>query len=200
MANQNIQTQTKEQQDKQSQGKAMTSGSETSGTASRRSNDPFGLLFPPTEFLLMNPFSLMRRMTESVATGSNEANDLGAWMPAIEVTQKDGQLVVHADLPGMKPEDVKLEVAGDTLVIEGERKCERKEDKGDIHRTEVRYGRFFRTIPLPENAKVEQAKASFDNGVLEISIPVEQQANDRKQIPIQSASAGSAKSGGSVAA
>ena len=198
MANQN--TQTKDQQDKQSQGKAMTSSSETSGTATRRSNDPFGLLFPPTEFLLMNPFSLMRRMTESVTAGSNEGNDLGAWMPAIEVSQKDGQLVVHADLPGMKPEDVKLEVAGDTLVIEGERKCERKEDKGDVHRTEVRYGRFFRTIPLPENANVEQAKAKFENGVLEISIPVAEQPNDRKQIPIQSASAASTKSGGSVAA
>jgi HSP20 family protein len=61
-----------------------------------------------------------------------------------------------------------------------------------VHRTEIRYGRFYRSIPLPEGADVEQARARFENGVLEVAVPVPEQKAQRKQIPIQSGSSGSA--------
>src|SRR5260370_5727031 len=115
MSNQNVQT--KEQQDKESQGSAMTQSSQKGEAAARRSNDPFGLMFAPDLFL-MNPFSMLRTMTAGALAGSAEGGDLGVWFPAIEVSQKDGQFVVHAELPGLKPEDGKVAVAGYGFVVE----------------------------------------------------------------------------------
>jgi len=93
--------------------------------------------------------------------------------------------VVRAELAGLKPDDVKLEIENDALVLHGERKYEREEEKGGVRRTEMRYGRFYRTIPLPEGANPDQARAKYENGVLEVTIPVSEPKNQRKQIPIQ---------------
>src|SRR5205807_2217735 len=140
------------------------------------------------DLFLTNPFSLMRRMTEEmdrVFTGGNGGNG-GAtiWAPAVEVSQKDNQYVIRAELPGLKPGEVKVEIADDAVVLEGEKRCEREEDQGGIHRTEIRYGRFFRSIPLPEGVNAEQARARFENGVLEIDIPIQAQQSNRRQIPV----------------
>jgi HSP20 family protein len=110
-----------------------------------------------------------------------------AFVPAVEVTSRDGQYIVRADLPGMRPEDVKVEIADDAIVLEGERKCEVTDDGGT--RSERLYGRFYRSIPLPDGAKSEEAQARFDNGVLEISVPVSGPRS--RQIPIETTSAGS---------
>ena len=122
----------------------------------------------------------------------DSARDRGesGWMPAIEVTQRDNTYVVRAELAGLKPEDVKVEVVEDNLILEGERKYEHEENQEGVHRTERRYGRFFRVIPLPEGAKAEQARAKFDNGVLEIELPMPEQQSNRRQIPIEGGSAG----------
>jgi HSP20 family protein len=64
-----------------------------------------------------------------------------------------------------------------------------------MHRTEIRYGRFYRTIPLPEGVNAEQVRAKFDNGVLEVTVPVPEQQSQRKQIPIQSSSTASPNAG-----
>jgi HSP20 family molecular chaperone IbpA/Arc/MetJ-type ribon-helix-helix transcriptional regulator len=86
--------------------------------------------------------------------------------PAVEVRERDGNLVVSAELPGLNKDDVKVEVTGDGLVIQGERKREQEEERGGVHRSERSYGSFYRSIPLPEGANIEQAKAQFNNGVL----------------------------------
>jgi HSP20 family protein len=127
-------------------------------------------------------------------SGSNNG-DTSLWTPAIEVSQRDGRYVVHAELPGLKPEDVKVEVADDALVIEGERKYEHEEDRGGVHRTERRYGRFYRAIPLPEGTNAEQARARFENGVLEVMIPLSRQQSDRHQIPVEPSSPSAASAG-----
>jgi HSP20 family protein len=88
---------------------------------------------------------------------------------------------------------VKVEIADDALVLEGERKFEREENRGDIRRTELQYGHFYRSIPLPEGANAEQAHARFENGVLEITIPVPQQESNRRQIPVEASSTKSQK-------
>jgi HSP20 family protein len=144
----------------------------------------------------LNPFSLMRRMTEEMdrvfGDGGSEQQVSGAlWAPAIEVSQQQNNYVVRAELPGLKPEDVRIDVENDALVLQGERKFEREEERGGVHRTEIRYGRFNRTIPLPEGANAEQARAKFDNGVLEITIPVPEQKAQRKQIQIQAGASAS---------
>jgi HSP20 family protein len=125
---------------------------------------------------------------------STRNEEVRAWVPTIEVTNRDGNYVVRAELPGIKPDDVKIEVTDEAIVLQGERKDEREEDKGGVHVSERRYGRFYRVIPVPEGAKVDQANAKFDNGVLEIAVPVEEKGSNTRQIPIQSSSQGSSGS------
>lgn len=143
----------------------------------------------PSEFF-SNPFAMMRRLSEEMdrTFGRYAAREEGEsfWSPAVEVSTSGGQLKVHAELPGLKPENVHVEVANDQLVLQGERKSEHEEKKEGTYRSERRYGRFYRSIPLPEGANVEQAKAQFNNGVLEITLPIPEQKSNRREIPISS--------------
>jgi len=141
----------------------------------------------------MDPFSLMRRMTHDFNRffgdwGGREEERI--WSPAIEVKQQDGQYTVRADLPGLKPEDVKLEVTEEAIILQGERKSEHEETKGGTRMCERQYGRFYRAIPLPEGAKADQAKARFENGVLEITVPAEETRAQRRQIQIETGGSG----------
>ncbi len=95
------------------------------------------------------------------------------WAPQVEVFERDGQLIVHADLPGLTKDDVKVDVHDNVLTIQGERRQEHKEERPEgYYRSERNYGSFYRSIPLPEGVDGEQAKASFRDGVLEISLPM----------------------------
>ena len=156
----------------------------------------YPLAFSPAEFFRMNPFSLMRRMTEEIdqlfgAVASNPGNRgrTTAWVPAIEITERDGKYVLRAELPGVKPDDVKLELANDALVLQGERKVDREETKDGIHLTERLYGRFYRSVPLAERARIDEAKAKFENGVLEVTVPAPTQQSQRREIPIEAGKA-----------
>ena len=94
------------------------------------------------------------------------------WAPEIDVFERDNRLITKIDLPGMKKEDVTIEVTEDQLVIRGERKHEKEEKKEGYVRTERSYGTFYRTVPLPEGVKSELAKATMHDGVLEITMPM----------------------------
>jgi HSP20 family protein len=94
------------------------------------------------------------------------------WAPEIDVYEKDNRLVTKIDLPGMKKEDVKVEVTDGHLAISGERKTEAEEKKKNFYRCEREYGSFYRSVPLPEGIKLEDVKASFADGVLEVSVPL----------------------------
>lgn len=90
-----------------------------------------------------------------------------AWTPQIEVRERDGKLHICADLPGLTRDDVKVEVMDNNLTIEGERRSEQQDERSGW--SERSYGRFFRSIPLPEGVNPDTAKASFENGVLDIA-------------------------------
>lgn len=93
------------------------------------------------------------------------------WAPEVEVYQQNNELVVRADLPGLKKDDIKVDVTEHEITISGERRQEHETERGGVYRTERSYGSFYRSIALPEGAISDQAKATFNNGVLEIKLP-----------------------------
>ncbi|HYU79201.1 MAG TPA: Hsp20/alpha crystallin family protein [Vicinamibacterales bacterium] len=102
------------------------------------------------------------------------------WAPEVEVFQKNHELTIRADLPGLKREDVTVDITDNDVTIQGERKHEKEEEREGYYRTERGYGSFCRVIPLPEGAISEQAKASFKDGVLEITIPAPPASKGRR--------------------
>ena len=132
------------------------------------------------------PFTVMRRFSEEMdhlfedfglgrgwlTPMLDKANlPQGPWTPQVEVFERDHELVLRADLPGLSKEDVNVELADEAITIEGERKNEHEEKREGYYRSERSYGKFYRRIPMPEGVKAEDASASFSNGVLEITIP-----------------------------
>jgi HSP20 family protein len=138
-------------------------------TPARRTHDPFALIRQMTTELdrMFDDWSLTRspfgRFTSEDATG---------WSPTVDVVEKDNRLVTRVDLPGVKKEDVKVEVTDGHLAVSGERKRESEEKKDNFYRCEREFGSFYRAVPLPEGVKLEDVKATFADGVLEISVPL----------------------------
>ena len=148
-----------------------------------------------------NPFAMMRRLSEEMdrifdefgmgrglwgSRSGREREEREMWAPQVEAYEKDNQLVICADLPGLKKDDVQIEVNDDVLTIRGERRQEFEDKQEGHHRSERRYGSFYRAIPLPEGIDTEQAKASFEDGVLKIMLPLPQQQSQRgRRIEIQ---------------
>jgi HSP20 family protein len=158
-------------------------------TALGRPSEWVRSMFPLSRTWGLNPFSMMRELTnemDQMFRGVSTGTEIQAWAPAVDIQQCNGNLVVSAELPGLKKEEVKVEVTDNALEIEGERKQEHKEDHDGYHRWERSYGRFYRAIPLPEGAKTDQVKAELKEGVLKISIPVPESAKKTRQVTVTS--------------
>jgi HSP20 family protein len=114
--------------------------------------------------------------------------DASDWAPEIDVFERDNRLVTKVDLPGLRKEDVKVEATDGHLTISGERKSETEEKKDNVYRCERSYGSFYRAVPLPEGAKLEDVKATFTDGVLEVSVPLPAKATvKRRTVQIEDA-------------
>ncbi|MEZ5398088.1 MAG: Hsp20/alpha crystallin family protein [Bryobacteraceae bacterium] len=146
-----------------------------------------GWMMPLGEGLFgISPFALMREFVDEMDKSLGvPAVAGGTFWPAIECKKANGDFVVKAEVPGLKKEEVKVELAEGALILEGERKMEKKETKEGWFQTERRYGKFYRSIPLPEGAQPEQVKAELTNGVLEIHIPVAETKPAVKNVPIK---------------
>jgi HSP20 family protein len=108
------------------------------------------------------------------------------WSPQVETFRRGDKLVVRADLPGLRKEDVQVEVENDVLTLSGERREEHEEKRDDYFRSERSYGQFYRAIPLPEGVNADQCEASFKDGVLEVTLPApKQEESRRRQIQIR---------------
>jgi HSP20 family protein len=132
-----------------------------------------------------DPFALLRQMTSELDRVFDDwpsfrwpsfraaaLPEAPAWSPRIDVFEKNNRLVTRVDLPGMRKEDVSVEVTDGHLTLSGERKRETEEKKDDYYRSEREYGSFCRVVPLPEGVKLEDVKATFAEGVLEVSVPL----------------------------
>ena len=95
-----------------------------------------------------------------------------AWSPTLEVIEKEGRLIARFELPGLKKEEIAVTVTEEGLTVTGERKREEEKKNHDWYRTERTYGKFVRTIPLPIGVNTAEIKATFENGVLELVVPL----------------------------
>ena len=137
-----------------------------------------------------SPFQFMRRMTQEMdrlfdrvfddftSGRSGGLRDYAStpafgdivWAPRIEALQKGSEFIVRAELPGLKKDDVKVNVTDDSIVIEGQRHKETKDEREGFYHSERSYGSFYREIPLPEGTITDDAQASFKDGVLEVKL------------------------------
>ena len=92
-------------------------------------------------------------------------------MPSVDVIDRDDEVVVRAEVPGYKKEDIEISVSDSSLTIKGETKTEEKEEKGDYYRCEISRGAFTRTVELPAAVDDSKAKASMKDGMLELTLP-----------------------------
>src|ERR1700742_4516080 len=112
----------------------------------------------------------------SAATGTGPRR----WVPAIDLVEREGQLILRADLPGLDRDDVDVQIHDGVLTVSGERKYE-NESKGEgFHRVERSFGRSSRSLRLPRGVDASAVSASFDRGVLEVTVPTPAQAQATK--------------------
>ena len=104
---------------------------------------------------------------------------VAVWQPAVEVFDADHDIVVRAELPGIDPQDVEITVTEDVLTIKGQAKQMEEEKGKNYYRRELRYGAFSRSLALPGGVQGDQAKASYRNGILEISVPKSEKAKPK---------------------
>jgi HSP20 family protein len=113
------------------------------------------------------------------------------WSPDVEVLHRNSELIIRADLPGLNRDEVKVDVSDHAVTIEGERQRQHEEEREGVYRSERSYGRFHREIPLPEGVIADQAKATFKDGVLEITMPSPpEQARRGRRLEISEGTAG----------
>ena len=110
------------------------------------------------------------------------ASDRGI-VPAIDILEKDGNLILRADLPGVSEKEIALKLEGNVLTLSGEKKLENDENSDKYRRIERSYGSFSRSFTLPETADKEKIGAEFKNGVLTVTIPLKAEAKPR-EVPI----------------
>ena len=125
--------------------------------------------------------SLMRR------PGGQRAQQLTEWAPAVDVLQRDGDLVVRAELPGVRPEDVDITLQDNVLTISGERREEQEEQRGGYYVRERRRGSFSRSMTLPEGVDEDRIRARYENGVLEVTVEGAAAVREPRRIQIEGA-------------
>ena len=123
----------------------------------------------------------MNRLFEARRPGSEEP--LGNWAPALDIYETEKEIVLKADLPGIKLDDVDIRVENNVLSVRGERRFEKEVKEDNYHRVERTYGNFVRTFTLPNTVDADKIAAAYDNGVLRITMPKREEARP-KQIRI----------------
>lgn len=133
-----------------------------------------------------DPFwSSVDRLVEDLYRGAGATAAAASFTPRLEVTEKEGEFLVSAELPGVAEKDVHVEVHGNVLTLRGEKRSERAGDREGRHWSERIYGEFRRSVELPVEVEGDKASASFKNGVLAITLPKSAAAKVR-HIPVQS--------------
>jgi HSP20 family protein len=133
------------------------------------------------------PWSLLNRLQRELEQGSAEGSTATAeWAPAVDIKEEADKFVLHADIPGVKPEEIDISMEAGILTIKGEKNTEATTEKENYKRVERTYGSFYRRFSLPDTANAEAISAASKNGVLVITIP-KREAVQPKKISVSSA-------------
>jgi HSP20 family protein len=126
-----------------------------------------------------------RFFTTPASGRRDEEMSLGSWLPPVDISEEKDRILLTAELPGFKSEDIEIQLEGGVLTLRGERKFEEEKDGRTFHRVERSYGQFVRSFTLPNNVDRERIRASFRDGLLELDLPKREEAKPR-QIRISS--------------
>jgi HSP20 family protein len=110
-------------------------------------------------------------------TGNGEAT---SWLPAVDVTETDDALLLHFDLPGLRQEDISVELNDNVLTVSGQRERKQEAAKDGFYRYERRFGAFSRSVSLPQGVSEDDISASYESGVLEVRVPKPEEQKPRR--------------------
>jgi HSP20 family protein len=137
-----------------------------------------------------DPFRDLRGLQEEVnrlfstnlsrAFGDDEGIARGAWNPSVDIYENKDQIVLEAELPGMKREDFDLAIENNVITLRGERRFEKRDESDNYHRVERSYGSFTRSFTLPQTVSAETATAEYRNGVLRVTLPKREEVKARR--------------------
>jgi HSP20 family protein len=136
-----------------------------------------------------DPFRDLRTLQEEVnrlfstnltRTFGDEGIGRGAWAPSVDIYENKDQIVLEAELPGMKQEDFDLSIENNVITLRGERKFEKTDETDNYHRVERSYGAFTRSFTLPQTVSAEGATAEYNNGVLRVTLPKREETKARR--------------------
>jgi HSP20 family protein len=113
-----------------------------------------------------------------------KGEEVGEWLPSLDVSETKSDLVVKAEIPGIDPKDIDISLTNDLLTIKGEKKQEKEEKEENYHLIERSYGSFTRSIRLPKEVQSDKISASYKNGLLKVTLPKSEEAK-KKEIKIK---------------
>lgn len=105
------------------------------------------------------------------------------WLPRVDILEKDGEMILRCEIPGVSEKDIDLKLEGNVLTLRGEKKLDHEEGRDNYHRVESFYGTFSRSFTLPETVDTDKIKADYKNGVLTVTIPQKPEVRPR-EIPV----------------
>lgn len=155
-----------------------------------------GRFYPREVASLQDEFERMFRGFLGGGMGGSESapSTAGAWSPALDVEETQDAFVLHVELPGCRPEDVEVNLEENVLTVTGERRFYDEREAEGFRRVERRFGRFHRAVRLPDRVDPDRVEASFENGLLTVSVPKAEEAKPRR-IQVRSGAQGEGTAG-----
>jgi HSP20 family protein len=130
--------------------------------------------------LVHDPFQHLRLFEDAVTRLVSEPRGARPWSPPVDIFENENELVLKADLPDIKAEDIDIQVENQTLTLKGRRNFEQQSEKGGYHRIERGYGSFVRTFTVPSTVESEKVSANYNQGVLTVTLPKKEAAKPRQ--------------------
>src|ERR1700704_2236442 len=127
-----------------------------------------------------DPLTNFRSFEDAITRMLSEPRGARPWSPSVDIYETENELVLKADLPDVKLEDIEVRVENQTLTLKGERKFEKDESAKGYHRMERNYGTFVRSFTVPTSVDAEKVAAEYKNGVLTVKLPKKKAAKPRQ--------------------